>query len=83
MLTKTPVNAGTPLGCSSASIQNNRVLLQQLLVALGGMLDVASLGSEFSTAELAHWAGATLVRWGEQERAAMGERMKGEDMPED
>ena len=81
MLTKPPVNEGTPNGTAvppSRSVQCNRVLLHELLTALGNVVDVAALGSGYSTPALMHWSGALLVRWAEAERAAMAERLAGD-----
>jgi hypothetical protein len=78
MLTRPPVNEGTPHGAAvqpSHSIQNNRMALHQLMIAIGALIDVAAFGSGYSGPALLHWAGANLIRWGEQERAAMGERL--------
>jgi len=81
MLTKPPVNSGTPQGpavAPSHSVQANRVVLHQLLAGIGALLDMAAAASGYTVSDLAHWAGGNLVRWGEAERAAMGRRLAGD-----
>jgi hypothetical protein len=77
MMTPPPVNAGSPhlLGEPTRSFQTNQVLTGQLLVAIGAMLDVASLGSGYMPHHLAEWLGTTLIRWAEQDRAELRERL--------
>jgi hypothetical protein len=78
MLTPPPVNAGAPRAPAierRRSIMNNGILLHQTLVNAGALVEIASLGSGYTTADLAQWLGTTLIRWAEQDRAATAESL--------
>ncbi len=86
MLTRPPINPGTPQGAAvepRRSVTNNKLLLLQTLTSVGAVIDVASLGSGYTSADLAHWIGANLVRWAEQDRAAMAKRLARTDVAAD
>ena len=86
MLTRPPTNPGIPQGAAVEprhSVQANRIVLHQLLAGMGALLDMAAQASGYTAFDLAHWAGGNLVRWGEIERAALGERLARTDVAAD
>jgi hypothetical protein len=77
MLTPPPVNAGSPRSGIEPirSVQARRVLTLHLLTTVGGLIDVAEGALGSTTADVAEWLGTTLIRWAEQDRAEVRERL--------
>ena len=82
MLTPPPTFSGVIPRVSTTAppgtVIGNRMLAVQLLAAFGDLIEVASLGSGCSAADLAEWAGTLLIRWSERDRAAMHKIANGE-----
>jgi hypothetical protein len=76
MLTKPPLSAGRPTGSIVRPINgvlSNDCALKEFLAILGSLTENTAKATGYSPPDIAEWAGTTLIKWAEQDRAEMRE----------